>query len=444
MSLTSRVLWTEGLFLLPQHFQQHDRWLEHFVEARGAPLRNHPWGFVELNIDRDLLRLGQLALRSAKGVFPDGTPFDFPDSDDAPLALEIARDVRDQILYLCIPARRQGEAEISRGDDAAVLARYEAAEIDVRDGNSDNMTSTAVEIGKPRFKFVRAGEPRDGYLSLGVVRVTEVRADRSVVLDESFIPPVLDCQASEYLRAFMTELRGMLAQRGQAIAARVGAAGQGGIADMLDALMLIAINRFEPLIGHLSAIAGVHAEEFYRLALQFAGEVSTLTTSERRPKVLPPYQHDDLRLSFIPLAVELRRALTGIEVRAVPIRLRAHKRAGFYGGVIPDKSLISGADFILGVASALSLDEMRNQVLSLVKVGPTEQIQKIWRDALPGVRLSALAVPPHEIPFNMGYAYFILDSKSEYWRDVRVDSSIWVYAGDEFPGVKLEMWAIPR
>ena len=41
------------MFLRPQHFQQHDRWLERFIELRGGSLRNHPWGFVELHVERD-------------------------------------------------------------------------------------------------------------------------------------------------------------------------------------------------------------------------------------------------------------------------------------------------------------------------------------------------------------------------------------------------------
>ena len=81
MSHRSKVVWSEGLFLRPQHFQQHDRYLERYLQVRSDALRSHGWGFSELRLDRDLLRLGKVAINSAQGVFPDGTPFSMPDDD---------------------------------------------------------------------------------------------------------------------------------------------------------------------------------------------------------------------------------------------------------------------------------------------------------------------------------------------------------------------------
>src|SRR5215467_7349388 len=75
MSENNRVVWSEGLFLRPQHFQQQERYLEAYVEGRAAALRQHSWGLTELEIERDLLAIGKLGLRRARGVFPDGTPF---------------------------------------------------------------------------------------------------------------------------------------------------------------------------------------------------------------------------------------------------------------------------------------------------------------------------------------------------------------------------------
>lgn len=34
MSWNNRVVWSEGMFLRPQHFQQHDRYLETLVDGR--------------------------------------------------------------------------------------------------------------------------------------------------------------------------------------------------------------------------------------------------------------------------------------------------------------------------------------------------------------------------------------------------------------------------
>src|SRR5215831_8706935 len=100
MSANSRVIWSEGLFLRPQHFQQQERYVERYVDTRCQALGAHGWGFVQLELERDLLAIGKLGLRRAVGIFPDGTPFRLPDDDPLPAALEIGAQVRDQIIYL--------------------------------------------------------------------------------------------------------------------------------------------------------------------------------------------------------------------------------------------------------------------------------------------------------------------------------------------------------
>lgn len=75
---TNKVVWSEGLFLRPQIFQQQERYLEYFVHQRASSSGLFFWGFSQYEIDREALAYGKLVLRSASGVFPDGTPFDIP------------------------------------------------------------------------------------------------------------------------------------------------------------------------------------------------------------------------------------------------------------------------------------------------------------------------------------------------------------------------------
>src|SRR4051794_33929463 len=89
MSAHNRVIWSEGLFLQPQHFQQQERYFERYVEARCHSLVPHSWGFTEIEFERDLLSIGKVALRRVAGVFPDGTPFRMPDDDPLPAPIDV-------------------------------------------------------------------------------------------------------------------------------------------------------------------------------------------------------------------------------------------------------------------------------------------------------------------------------------------------------------------
>src|SRR5678816_708273 len=69
MSAHNRVVWSEGLFLQPQHFQQQDRYFERYIETRCHPLVPYSWGFTEIEFERDFLKIGKVGLRRLTGVF---------------------------------------------------------------------------------------------------------------------------------------------------------------------------------------------------------------------------------------------------------------------------------------------------------------------------------------------------------------------------------------
>ena len=88
MSWHNKVVWTEGMFLQPQHFQQHDRFLANQMQAKVASMSPYHWGFADLQIDEAALAMGKLALVSARGVLPDGTAFSMPIEDAVPAAVQ--------------------------------------------------------------------------------------------------------------------------------------------------------------------------------------------------------------------------------------------------------------------------------------------------------------------------------------------------------------------
>ncbi|MEM7091022.1 MAG: type VI secretion system baseplate subunit TssK, partial [Pseudomonadota bacterium] len=60
MSWDSKVLWTEGLFLQPHHFQQADRYTEALVAGLARRVTPYAWGVSALEIDDEVLKVGQI------------------------------------------------------------------------------------------------------------------------------------------------------------------------------------------------------------------------------------------------------------------------------------------------------------------------------------------------------------------------------------------------
>ncbi len=440
MTWTNRVVWEEGMFLRAQHFQQQDRWLEAFLRERVAGLRAHPWGLAEVSIDRDLLATGRFALSAAAGVFDDGTPFQLPGETDHPPPLELAEGTRNALVFLAVPLRQPGAIEI-RGPDA-LSARYEAKEFEAYDTHSASPQPAGLRIARLGLRYLLETDERSGYSCIGLARVLEVAADRKVSLDERWIPPALACSAAAPLSGFITELAGMLNQRGEALAGRLTQPGARGVAEVADFLLLQSVNRWQKLLSHWADSGQVHPEELYATLVQMAGEFATFTESGRRPNTYPAYRHEDLQRSFAPVIADLRRSLSAvIEQTAVAIPLQ-ERRHGVRVGPIVDRNILRAASFVLAVQSDMPTETLRRLFPAQVKIGAVEQIRELVNVAMPGIAVRPLPVAPRQIPFYAGASYFELDRNSPHWQQMQSSGGFAIHVSGDFPNLRIELWAI--
>ena len=442
MSEFNKVVWSEGLFLKPHHFQQQERYLERFVETRCHSLRSHAWGFTELEIERELLSIGKLALRRASGVFPDGTPFRMPDDYPLPPALEINPQVRDQVVYLATSLRAPSALDVSSGNGGDSITRHRATEFEARDATAVSPTNALLRVAALQTQLTVGATAADGFARIPVAHITECRSDRHVVLDDRFMPSVLDIRAARALSAFASELLGKLHQQGEALAARVAGTDRTVASELSEFLMLLTINRYEPLVTHLTDSGTVHPESFYQLCVSLAGELATFATAAKRPASLPGYRHEQLRESFEPVMTELRKAISAEQQSntvAIPIEPR---KFGVSVAVAHDRTLFGSAVFILAVRADLPLEDIRRRFPTQVKIGPAEKIIDLVNLALPGIPLHALPVVPRQIPFHAGFVYFELDQTHELWRQLKDSGGIALHVSGDFPGLAMKLWAV--
>jgi type VI secretion system protein ImpJ len=441
MSWESKVIWTEGMFLQPQHFQQHERYLEKLIEARTHPTLPHAWGFAALEVDEAALAMGKLALNAGHGLFPDGTPFDFPATHRAPLPLDIPPQARNQLVLLAVPLRRRGGLEAEADDDGSDgLARYAVADVEVPDITSNR--SDAIQLGELRLCLLLESERTDAYACLGAIRLLERRADNQLLLDQQYIPPALTIRANRTLAAYCDEIHGMLHQRGEELAAQLAQPGRGGVAEIADFLLLQTVNRHEPVFAHFRQRALLHPEQLFVAMLALAGDLSTFGNERRRVPAYPEYQHDSLEKSFQPLMADLRRCLSMVLQRsAVPIALQVQAH-GVRQAVVPDRNLLKSAGFVLAVNAQMPADTLRARFPSQAKFGPVERLPDLVNLALPGITLRPMPVAPRQIPYHAGFNYFELERGGEMWQQLEHSAGLAMHIAGEFPGLELELWAI--
>ncbi|MEM6933288.1 MAG: type VI secretion system baseplate subunit TssK [Pseudomonadota bacterium] len=443
MSWENKVIWSEGLFLQPHHFQQHDRYVEALVAGVAGGLTPYAWGVRELTIDEDLLKLGKLAVKSCSGLTPDGARFNAPQTDDHPPALDAPESAKNTVVYLAMPTRRPGAIEVDLSGDDQSASRFRPSEVEITNSMGSDRRPVTVAVGKMRLQFALDLDDLADQLVIPIARIIEVRSDNEVILDKSFIPTCLDARAAPTLHGFIRELEGLLSHRAEALAGRLSQSGvTKGVAEISDFLLLITINRVLPQIRHLSTIENAHPSMIYQFCTGLAGELATFMTPEKKAPEFPTYRHDDLTNVFQPVMRSLRQYLSAVlEQNAVSIPLEPRKY-GISVGLVSDKRLLTGAVFVLAAKADVPAESVRRHFPTQVKLGPVEEIRQLVNSALPGIGLKPLPVAPRQIPYHSGVVYFELDGSSPLWKQMSTSGGLAVHVPGEFPGLEMELWAI--
>ena len=368
MSATNRVVWSDGLFIKPQHFQQQQRYLEHQINERALAVSDYLFGFSDLELNAEYLSFGRVGLVRASGLFPDGTRFNLPQDDVMPEPLEITdASVANQVVYLALPLGNDSLPEVE-WPDAPVTGRFRAENAEIRDLHSIDGDAHNIDIARVAPRLMLEREDRSAYAALAIGRILEKRPDGSLVMDPNFLPTMLSVRSAPRLQRFVGEMAGLMQERARNIAERVGAPGQGGVADVSDFMLLQMLNRAHPRFMHLARLRQLHPERLYEALLELCGELVTFTDESRLPREFTPYDHDLPEGCFSPLMQILRQALsTVLEPRALSIALQ-QRQYGLTVAPVQDGQLMNDAEFILAVKADMPLDDLRKQFVQQCKV----------------------------------------------------------------------------
>ncbi|MGH9405603.1 MAG: type VI secretion system baseplate subunit TssK [Terriglobia bacterium] len=437
------VIWAKGTFLTPQHLQVQDRFIESAIEFRLGALNFRPWGFASLRLDQEALAAGNLAITGASGLFPDGLPFDIPESDAAPPVKSLAPffDVEHDTVdvYLAIPQYRERGRNVSMPGQRSDT-RYLAEVAMIRDENT-GLVEKPIQYARKSFRLLAEGESRQGSTSLRIARITRTRANL-YQLDERFVPPLLDISASNYLLGILRRLveilsaksavqAGLRRQKNQSLA-------DFSASDIANFWLLYTVNSYFPLLRHLFETKKGHPEELFSAMTALAGALSTFS-SRFQPHDFPVYNHDELGVCFMQLDEILRQLLeTVVPVNFVslPLKLVQHS---IYATAIADDKYFANTRLYLAIRAEMKEPDLIRKAATLLKVGASTQIDGLVRQALQGIRLTHAPNPPGAFPIKLDYQYFSLNQSGEPWDAVVRARNLAVYAPADFASPQFEL-----
>ena len=447
MSRPGRVVWSEGMALDPQHFQQWDRFHSALLHARLRSIAPHSWGLTELEIDDAAIANGTFRLTQCSGVMADGLVMSIPDIDPPPAAREVAPHLspRDERLpvYLAVPVERvDGINYLLSTDTTSRETRFVVSAATMAD-ETTGQAPRSIEVARPNLMLKLGTEALQGYSTIKLAQVMR-KPTGEFALDERFVPPCLSFGASRALKSLTRRVHEQLAAKSSSLWNRTRNLPRGQTAlsagDVVSLWLQQTTNAFIPILSHYQTSGTQHPEALYTTLSMLAGQLSALPGHSEHPRVLPDYDHESATACFAALDATIGRLLGGpaLEVNYQPIPLV--RRDDLDVGEIADPALLDEAVFFL-IATGVTPGSER---------ALPDQLRVAAPAAMPAIRngfLRALPMeweprPPTGAPAGPELQYFRLGKDGHFWKQIQSDQAVAIHVPAHLKGLSMQLIAV--
>lgn len=436
MKPPSRVIWSEGLLMTPQHMQQLDRFHEQRLNARLDAIDQESWGVLACKLDMPSLESGMIAIQHFEGVLPDGTAIAFDAaSREAPTSRPIEEHLapHQAVLEVFIGLPRTHEARNNVGASKGALTRYYASS-DLTHDRYGEAQPQEVDVARANLRLLFGDEPREDYSAIKVAEIGRAADGRLIVADD-YIVPCLRASASPVLSRLLDGLlTAMNARRTallQTVRQRDDSTVEFASADVTRYLLLATVNSYLPVLRHVVVAGDTSAKATYLLLCQLAGQLSTFST-QFDPNDVPRFVYEDLRSTFGTIFGALDGLLRATLVKryvAVPLKSRGD---AMHVGEIQDDRFFQCTQFAVGVQSSVAESEVASVLPRVAKLASVSDINSLLAAATTGVELHATMKPPPQIPTRAGMTYFVIRTDSPYWKNILVERRLAMYLPTPF------------
>ena len=430
--LIHKPLWEEGILLAPQHFQQQSHY-QQFVATALARLRHEfSWGVADIVVDEKFLLQGKLKLESLNVLFPDGVwldskigcnPLPTRSLDDIPVYTQTT------LVYLAVPNNQaQRNNLLEKGESTSFPKRFVREYRMVKNHFGEDNVELAVENLNLQLKFDFEDMSDDTVCPL----LRLIRNEQGeFALDTDYIPPSLFISANEQLLNLLRRINELLISRQQNLSVRKRAR-HNNIADLSasDANLfwfLHSVNSVCPELLHLERSPARHPEDLYILLSRLLGMLNTFAIHDSLLDI-ETYNHLNLYQTFFSMEYKIRELLDiVIPSPVVQIDLEQMKSTQ-WKAKFNDHRIDEQADFYLAIQSkSMALDELKQRLPVLAKVGSTDVIERVINTAVLGIPLQYMSNIPPGLPFRMDQAYFRLDKQHNDFKQIMLERQCSIY-----------------
>lgn len=462
MIIQRPLFWHQGLFLQPHHFQL----LDLTAQSRLSPFQDflmpYFWGVWELEIHR--AALGNRSFNALKGQFlmPDGTHIVFPGNAlIEPRAFDEAWVEGGKPFTIFIGLRKWNYSK----ENVTVLPELkEIGEVSTRfattadpeeaaDLHQPGPAATVGRLYHVLRVFWETEQAKVGDYDLLPVAQLE-RFGEEIILSAKFAPPSLSIFSNDLLLKTTREIRDQIAARGRQLEEYKTQRGihtaEFGSRDMVYLLALRSLNRYVPLLSHLTETRQVHPWTVYGLLKQLIGELSSFSNRikvngelDDGTQLLPGYDHWNPLECFTAAQALITQLLD--EITAGPeYILRLIYDGTYYTAELTPVMFEGRNRYYLVFKTDEDPKNVLNSLATIIKISSRAQLPILIARALSGLRLEHLPVPPQELPRRAHCIYFQIDHHGDHWGLIEKGQNIAMYWDTAPEDLEVELMIVGR
>ncbi len=420
---SNSLLWGEGLFLRPHHFQSIERQFHETRRISDSWSTPNYYGLHKISIETDALSNWRVSLSSCHLRLMDGTLLRFPeDCHISPVSIPKTtfRNIESRVrVYVGISELRRGTNNIATSSDSLTPARYVAHSEGIEDENRAG-NPQEIEYRKLNPQILIGDDAARGFDAIPIMQLRlGATAEAPPQLDPDYIPPILVQEAWAPLASFIRSVYDRLGATAEQLARQMvdrGVAFASGHREDLE--RILHLHSVNTALGGLSVLPfsrGLHPFLLYTELCRAVGSLAIFRRERKMPE-LPLYDHDNLALCFLSL-----RRLLEIEVSADESYVRIPFAAqGLQMSVRLKADWLEPAwAFYIGVEANLKttrVTELLSEKELGMKAGSTEEVDHIYRMGRRGVRFVPVGDAPRVFP-RANWHYFRVD-RDDAWTNV--------------------------
>jgi type VI secretion system protein ImpJ len=455
------LLWHQGLFLQPQHFQLSDLYHQSLLTPLYKYLIPHLWGVGGMEVRQASLGTGTFHLASGEFVFPDMTYAVVPDNavvEPRTFTGDWVDGGKPFTVYLGIRrfnpvgtnVTTLSGGEMVKGVNTRFISPAETEE--ARDLHESG-PSAQVRRLKYALKILWQTE-KDFFGDYDTIPVAQLeRQGEEVVLSGSFIAPSLTINATAALDKILKEIRDQIASRGYQLEGYKRDRGihtaEFGSRDMVYLMALRSLNRYIPQLFHMTEAVS-HPWMAYGLLRQLIGELSSFSEQVTATGEGADGQGESLKYNHLNLFHCFSRAQSVItalldEITAGPEYVFALTYDGTYYSTELPPAVFEGKNrFYLMVQTDADAKEVLNTLSTGAKLSSRENLPILIVRALPGAVITHLDRPPQELPRRAGALYFQIDHHSDQWSNIQKGRNCALFWDAAPEDLKVELMVVGR